>query len=121
MQLKHLFVFLLVLVISVTESNVYSQENSSKYYQSSKLIYKKKFSYRNTKHVVSNQNRISNTYFLTFFFPRIYLKAEFQKKIQHTLKFQKQLYQKIASLNIQHIFLITKITSSNSFPSTYIA
>jgi hypothetical protein len=31
------------------------------------------------------------------------------------------LYQKIASLNIQHIFLITKITSSNSFPSTYIA
>jgi hypothetical protein len=121
MQLKHLFVFLLVLVISVAESNVYSQESASKYYQSSKLIYKKKFSYKNTKYVVFNQNKISNTHFFTFFFPRIYLKDEFQKQIQHTLKFQKQLYQKIASINIQHIFLITKITSSNSLPFTYIA
>lgn len=59
MQLKHLFVFLLLLVISVAESTVYSQKNSSKHYQSSKLIHKNKFSAKNTKHLIFKDNVLS--------------------------------------------------------------
>lgn len=121
MQLKHLFVFLLVLVISVADSTVYPQEAPTTYFQSSKVIYKKKFSYKNTKLVVFNQNTVSSIYFLAFFIPRINLKDAFQKQAQHTLKLQKQLYQKIALLNIQHIFLLKKNTSSNSITNLYIA
>ncbi|WP_298778753.1 hypothetical protein [uncultured Polaribacter sp.] len=119
MQLKHLFVFLLLLVISVAESTVYSQESSSSYYQSSKLIYKDKFSAKNTKHIVFNDNLISEKHFLTFFFPLIDIKSEFQKQIQLIIKLQKQLYQKIALLNHKHIFLIHKITLSNYFSNLY--
>ena len=121
MQLKHLFVFLLVLVISVADSTVYSQESATNYYQSSKVIHKRKFSYKKTKHIAFNQNIASGTYFPAFFFPKVNLKIEFQKQIQRTIKLQKLLYQKIALQNIQHIFLHTKITFSNSLSSLYIA
>ncbi|MBL4642776.1 MAG: hypothetical protein JKY44_04205 [Flavobacteriaceae bacterium] len=121
MQLKHLFVFLLVLVITVAESNAYSQENISRYYQSSKVVHKKKFSYANTKLVVFNQNIRSGTCFSAFFFPCINLKSAFQKQIQRTLKLQKQRYQKISLLKIKHIFLLKKYTSSNSVTNIYIA
>jgi hypothetical protein len=121
MQLKHLFVFLLVLVISVADSTIYSQEGAPKYYESSKLIHKKRFSYQNTKHAAFNQNRVSDKYFLALFFPKITLKTEFQKQIKRTIKLQKKLYQKIALLNIQHTFLHIKITTSNSLSFLYIA
>jgi hypothetical protein len=121
MQLKHFFVFLLVLGISVADLNVYPQESANKYHQSSKVLLKKKFSYKNTKLSVFNQNTISGTYFLCFFFPCTNLKSAFQKQTHRTLHVQKQVYQKIASLNIQHIFLLKKNTSSNSIPNLYIA
>tara|TARA_R110001606_G_C15222032_1_gene634143 strand:- start:413 stop:778 length:366 start_codon:yes stop_codon:yes gene_type:complete len=121
MQLKHLFIFLLVFLHSIAESTVYAQESTSNYYQSSKLIQKKKFSSKNTKHVVFNKNVFSSTDFLALFFPPIYLKSAFQNQIKLTLKLQKQLYQNIALLHNQHIFLINKITASNSFSTIYIA
>lgn len=121
MQLKHLFVFLLVLVTSVAESTIYSQESVTKYHQSSKVIHKKRVSYKNTKLIVFKQNIVSIKYFLAFFIPGINLKDAFQKQTQRTLKLQKQLYQKIAYLNIQHIFLHKKNTSSNSITNLYIA
>ncbi len=121
MQLKHLFVFLLVLVISVAESNANTQENSSRYFQSSKVTHKKKVRYTTTKLVAFNQNTLSSNCFLAFFFPSINKKKAFEKQIQQTLQLQKQLYLKIASLHIQHIFLLKKNTSSNSVPSLYFA
>ncbi|TVZ57116.1 hypothetical protein OD91_2423 [Lutibacter sp. Hel_I_33_5] len=121
MQLKHLFVFLIVLLISVADCPVYSQNNSSKYYQSSKSIHKKKFSSKNTKHIVFKQNTLSSKYFLNFFFPIIDIKSEFQKQIQLAIKLQKQVYQKIALLNIKHTFLIHKVTASNFISNLYIA
>ncbi len=121
MQLKHLFVFLLILLISVAESNVYSQENSSNYYQSSKVNYQKKFSAKNTKHVVFNKNILFHTYFLSFFYSSILLKEKIQVENLLTIKLQKQLYQKIAISKKEHIFLISKITASNSISYLYIA
>ena len=120
MQLKHLFVFLLMFFLSVAESPIYSQENTSNYYQSSKSIQKKRFSGRNTKQVVFNKTT-SGKAFLTFFFPSIHLKIAFQKQILPIIKLQKQLYQKIALLYRQHIFLISKMTASNSISTIYIA
>lgn len=120
MQLKHLFVFLLVLVLSAADSVVFSQESTSNYYQSSKVIKKQHFSYRNTKQLVFNKT-LSGNYFLSFFFPSILQKNTFQKQIHLTFKLQKQLYQKIALLNNQHNFLINKITASNSISNLYIA
>lgn len=106
--------FLLLLLISVAESTIYSQESSSKYYQSSKLIHKNKFSTKNIKYIIFRDNVLSEKCFLTFFFPLVDIKSEIQQQIQLTIKLQNQLYQKIALHNNQHIFLIHKITSSNS-------
>ncbi|SDR77277.1 hypothetical protein SAMN05216503_0840 [Polaribacter sp. KT25b] len=121
MQLKHLFVFLLVFLHSVAESTFYAQESTSNYYQYSKIIQKKKFNYKNTKHVVLKKDVLSSADFLALFFPSIYLKSAFQKQIKLTLKLQKQLYQNIALLHKQHIFLINKIIASNSISNLYIA
>lgn len=120
MQLKHLFVFLLVFLVSIADATVYSQNSSSEYYQSSKVIQKRGFSSKKTKHIVFNKV-FSDNYFLTFFFPKILLKTAFQKQVFLTLKLQKQLYQRIANLNNQQVFLINKITSSNSISNLYIA
>jgi hypothetical protein len=109
-----------VFFLSVAESPTYSQENTFNYYQSSKSIKKKRFSTRNTKHIVFNKT-VSGKAFLAFFFPSIHLKKAFQKQIQPIIKLQKQLYQKIALLHRQHIFLISKITTSNSISNIYIA
>lgn len=121
MQLKHLVVFLLFLVISVAECTVYSQNNTSNYYQSSKLNHTKKLFSKNTKLVVFNKNSVTDNYFFTFLYSEIHIKCEFQKQVHLTIKLQKKRYQEIASINSQHIFLINKITSSNSTSNLYIA
>ena len=120
MQLKHLFVFLLFLVLSVAESPVYSQNKTSDYYQSSKLIDKKKFSYINTKFVFYKQNIVTYRYFLYYFFPKLDISTEFQKQIHTIFKLQKLLHQEISWLKLKYTFLIPKITSSNSFSTLYI-
>ncbi|MEO9569618.1 MAG: hypothetical protein ABJG40_00345, partial [Polaribacter sp.] len=71
MQLKHFFVFLLVLILSVVESPVYAKSNSSGYYLSSKLYQNKKNSAKNTKYIVFNKTN-SFTNFLTFFLTSIH-------------------------------------------------
>ena len=121
MQLKHLFVFLLIFFLSVAESTVYAQENTSNYYQSTKIIQKKNLRYKNTKYVVFNKDLLSSANFLALFFPTICLKNAFQKQMKLTLKLQKQLYQNIALLNNKHTFLTHKIISSNSISNIYIA
>jgi hypothetical protein len=120
MQLKHLFVFLLVFLVSVADATVYSQRNSSEYYQPSKVIQKRGFNAKKTKRLILKKP-LSFKNFLTFFsFDFISIKT-YQRQVFLTLKLQKQLYQKIALENIQHTFLTTKITSSNSVSSLYIA
>ncbi|KGL63933.1 hypothetical protein [Polaribacter sp. Hel1_85] len=121
MQLKHFFVFLLVFLLSVAESNFYAQNHTSNYFESSKIIQHKKFNSKNTKHIVFRKHLLSSDFFLALFFQNIYLKSAFENKIQSIIKLQKQLYQKIALKNDQHIFLINKVTSSNSISPLYIA
>lgn len=120
MQLKHLLVFLLVFLVSIADATVYSHSNSSEYYQSSKVIKTKNISSKRTKYIVFNRILYFN-YFLAYLFQINNLKKGFQEQIFLILKLQKQLYQKIALQNIQHTFLTTKITSSNSVSSLYIA
>lgn len=121
MHLKHLFVFLLIFLHSVAESTIYCQENSSEYYQSSKINQQQKISYKNTKIGAFNKNTIAYNYFLIYLFQNISLKFTFQKRILLTLKLQKQLHLEIALQNNQHIFLINKITNSNFISNVYIA
>ncbi len=118
MQLKHLFVFLSALAISVAESNANTQENSFNYVESSTVAHNKKERFTNTKLVFFNYRILSNTNFVAFFFPSINLKSAIQKQ---TIQLQKQLFQKISSLYIRHTFLLKKNTSSNSVPSLYFA
>ena len=121
MQLKHLFVFLLIFLLSVAESTIYCQESSSAYYQSSKIIQHKKTNYKNTKIGAFNQHLISGKNFLALFFPETSLKFVIRKQILLTLKLQKQLHQEIALLHNQQIFLINKNITSNSISKIYIA
>ncbi len=121
MQLKHLFVFLLMFLLSVAESTIYCQESTSDYYQSSKIVQHKKGNFKNTKLIAFKLPIISYKDFIAFFFKVIPLKFVLKKQIQITLKLQKQLHQHIALLNLQHIFLINRITASNSIANVYIA
>ena len=120
MQLKQFFVFLLILILSVVESPVYSENSSSDYFQSSKSYQHKSFSAKKTKYIVFNK-RNSYTNFLAFFFSNIHETNAFKNSTQLKVKLQKQLYQKIALLHQQHTFLILKITSSNSISTLYLA
>ena len=119
MQLKHFFVFLLILVLSVADSSIYAQPSTFSYYQSSKSYQYKSFSAKNTKYIVFNKTNSYNN-FLTFFFTNIHITSTFQNSTLITLRLQKQLYQQIALSNKKHTFLILKITSSNSFSTLYI-
>lgn len=121
MQLKHLFVFLLMFLLSVAESTIYCKENTSDYYQSSKIILQKKGNFKNTKLGAFNQYKISYKTFLTLFLRVIPLRFVLKKQILLTLKVQKQLHQHIALLNLQYTFLINRITASNSITNLYIA
>ena len=49
MQLKHIFVFLLVFLVSIADANVYSQKKSSEFHQSSKVVQNRNFSGKKTK------------------------------------------------------------------------
>jgi hypothetical protein len=120
MQLKHLFVFLLVFLVSIADATVYSQRNSSEYYQSSKVFQKKTIRVKNTKHFAFYKT-ISKDYFLAFFFSNRLLDNTSLQQIVLILKLQKELYQEIALYNIKHTFLIQKSTSSNSNSNIYIA
>jgi hypothetical protein len=119
MQLKHLFVFLLIFFLSVADSTVYAQESTSNYYQSSKIIKVKRLNSKRTKQITFKNALVYNYYFLTFFYSSIHPKNTFQEQTQLTIKLQKHLYQKIALLNNQHTFLINKITASNSISPLY--
>lgn len=120
MQLKHLFVFLLVFLVSIADVNLYVEENTTSYYLSSKVIKTKNISSKRTKYIVFNKILYFN-YFLAYLFQKNNIKKGFQEQIFLILKLQKQLYQKIALQNIQYTFLTTKITSSNSVSSLYFA
>ena len=120
MQLKHLFVFLLVFLVSIADATVYPQRNSSEYHQSSKVIQKREFNAKKTKRLILKKP-LSFKNFLTFFSFKFILEKTYQRQVFLTLKLQKQLYQKIALQNIQHTFLATKITSCNLVSFVYIA
>lgn len=120
MQLKHLLVFLLVFLVSIADATVYSQKNSSEYYQSSKVFQKKTISVTGTKHFAFDKT-FSKDYFLAFFFSNRLLDIASIQQIVSTLKLQKELYQEIALHNFKHTFLIQKSISSNSNSNLYIA
>ena len=121
MQLKHLFVFLLVFLLSVADTTVYSQKSSSSYYQSSKVVQLLKRSFRNTKHISFKQKLDSNSCFFVSFFSKLLINEVFQKQTNILLKHQKHIYLNIASFNIQYLFLINTITSSKYNSKVYIA
>jgi hypothetical protein len=116
MQLKHLLVFLLVFLVSVADTTVYSQKNSSEYYHSSKVFQNKIFSAKKTKHFAFYKT-FSKDYFLAYFFLDSFLHVASIQQIVLTFKTQRQLYQEIAILKSKHTFLIHKTTSSNSTSS----
>lgn len=120
MQLKHFFVFLLILILSVADSSIYAQPSSSSYYQSSKSYQHKSFSAKNTKYIVFNKTNSYHNY-LTFFFTSIHITSAFENSTLLTLKLQKQLYQQIALSYKKHTFLIPKITSNNLVSTLYSA
>jgi len=120
MQLKHIFVFLLVFLVSFADATVYSQKKSSEFHQSSKVVQNRNFNGKKTKYFTFKKS-LSKDCFLTYFFSKAILELDFIKQTVLILKLQKHLYQKITLANIQHTFLTIKITSSNTISTLYIA
>lgn len=120
-QLKYLISLLLILGLTVNEGIGYSQINSSNYHQSYKTSSLKKFSYKNTKLFTSKKNILLDSKIFIFFFTHFTLLKGLSKQIQISFKLQLAVHQHINSIKIKQAFLRKKLTSSNSFPFTYIA
>ena len=119
--LKYLISLLLILGLTINDGFGHAQTNSSSYHQSYKTIPLKRFCNKKTTLFTAKKSTLLNRKIVAFFFtPTTSLKS-YSDQIKIAIKLQKTLYQQINSIKLQQTFLCKIFTSSNSFPSTYIA
>ena len=119
--IKYLISFLLIFGLTVNDCSIYSQINSTNYHQVSFISTRKEFSYNQSKLYVYTGQTLSEKVLSNL--PTIFrnLKNAYSTQIKVILKLRIELYQKINSMNAQHVFLNKIITSSNHYSSLYIA
>ena len=119
--IKYLISILLIFGLTVNECSIYSQKNSANYYQVSYVNTRKEFSqkrsdlYVYTGHVLLE--KILSIALITYH----NLRDRYNTQTQIILKLQIELFQKINTMIAQRVFLNRIITSSNQYPSLYIA
>jgi len=117
--IKYIFSFLLIYGLTVNECSIYSQVNSSNYHQVVYVTTKKDVSYKHLKLYDQSVQTLSERVSPFQIYP--YLQDNYSSQILVILKSQSELYQKVFSIKAQHVFLSKIITSSNHYPSLYIA
>ena len=118
--IKYLISLLLILGLTVNDCSIYSAKNSASYNQVSYANTRKGFSHKHTKLCTYGKRYISEIVFSTLLSFRN-LRDAYSIRISAILKLQIEVYQEINSMIVQHIFLSKIITSSNQYPSLYIA
>ncbi len=118
--IKYLISFLLIIGLAVNECSIYSQINSANYHQVSYVNNKKESCHKDLELYTYGRKILSGKVFsaLIVYFN---LLDVYSNQILTILKLRIELYQKINSLLIQHVFLNKIITSGNQYSSLYIA
>ncbi|CAM1343559.1 conserved hypothetical protein [Tenacibaculum amylolyticum] len=118
--IKYLISFLIIFGLTVNDGDMFSQTNSSKYYQVLQISTRKEFRHKYSKLYVYGSQILTERIFV----PLIsYLKHRdiYGVKVISVLKLQIERYQKISSILARQTFLNKKFVSSNKYPSLYIA
>ena len=118
--IKYLISFLLIFGLTVNECSLYSQINSSKYYQAPYINTRNQFSNKYSELYVYGEKILSGKVFIS---PIKYLNLRdvYSTQPKTILKLRTELYQMINLMIVQHVFLNKIITSSNQYSSLYIA
>jgi len=119
--IKHLISFLLIFGLTVNDCFIFSQINSANYYQVSYVNTRKEFSHKHSEFYVYTRKSLSEKVLSIVLITFRNLRDVYSTQIQVILKLRIELYQKINSMNAQHVFLNKIITSSNHYQSLYIA
>ena len=118
--IKYLISFLLIFGLTVNNCSIYSQTNSLKYHQVSRINSRKEFRHIHSKLYVYGRQLLTERIFVALI---SYLKLRdiYSVQITRVFNIQVERFQKISSIIAQYVFLNRKIVSSNHYPSLYIA
>ena len=118
--IKHLISFLLIFGLTVNDGSMFSQTNSSKYYQVLQISTRKEFRHTYSKLYVYGNQFLTERIFVALI---SYLKLRdiYDVEVTRVLKLQFERYQKISSIIARYVFLNKKFVSRNQHPSLYIA
>lgn len=116
--IKYLISFLLIFGLTVNECSIYSRINSANYHQVSYVNTRKEFSHKYSKLYTYGRKILLGKVFITLISYRN-LRDVCSTQILTILKLRIELYQKINSMIVLHVFLNKIITSSNQYPSLY--
>lgn len=118
--IKYLISFLLIFGLTVNDGYMFSQTNSSKYYQVLQISTRKEFRHKYSELYVYGSQLLTERIFVALI---SYLKLRdiYGVEVRRVLKLQIERYQKISSIVAQHIFLHKKIISGNPYSRLYIA
>ncbi len=105
--------------LTVSECALYSQTNTSDYYQVSYVNTQQESSHNHSKLYVYGKNLLSKKIVITLI---TYLDLQEIYSVKNTaiFKLQNEQYQKISSILTQSIFLNKKFTSCNQYTRLYI-
>lgn len=119
--LKHLISLLLIFGLTVGGCSIYSQTDTSTYYQVSYVSTRKELNYERSGLYVYSGQTISKKTLTTALFAIRNLQRVYSLQIKIILKLQLELYQRINYMKARLVFLNRIITSSKHYPSLYIA
>lgn len=118
--MKYLISFLLIFGLTVNECSVYSQTNSSNYYQVSQLNTRKEFRLNYSELYVYGRQLLTERIVVRLV-SFLNLRDVYSSKIIGVLNLQIERYQKISSIIARYIFLNKKFVSGNQYSTLYIA
>ena len=110
-HLKYLIVLFLAFGLMVNDGTLESQSNSVEYYQFSNEIISNEWSFSRYKLYAFNQiNAVKKAISIPFTY--LQFAASYSLEIKVLIKLRVQLYQKISSFIMQHLFINETITST---------
>lgn len=119
-HIKYLISFLLIFGLTVNQCAIYSQSNSSNYYQVSQVDSRKERSHTYSELYVYGREFLRERIYVRLL-SFLKLRDVHSTKITEIFNLQTERYLKISSIIAGYIFLNKKFVSSNQYPSLYIA
>jgi hypothetical protein len=119
-QLKYLIALFLAFGLMVNDGTLETRSNSVEYYQFSNVIVSAEWKTSHSKLYIFNQATAAKTA-ISIPFTYLQFAAIYGLQIKVLVKLTAQMYQKVRSFTMQHLFLNEMISSRNALNSFHIA